>query len=251
MKNALSYLSMKYWGRMTIFWRSACFRLAVILVFSPVVLAGFEQQPLSSIVEAVESTSRNEALSRGFENVAVTVQALDPGLKLPLCDQSLSAFPVQADKVTGNVSVGVRCAGQQPWTIYLRAEVLVQRVIPVLVRPLANRSLVGSEDLKLVHVAADTPLNGVILEIDDIVGMELVRSVEAGSPIKLSQVRLPKVIKRGNLVTLLSGGGGFQVKMQGKAQADAAAGDQLRVTNLSSGQVVEGVANADGTVTVY
>ena len=238
---------------MTNFWRIVCRRLVVIALFCPASLFALaqQQQPLDSIVAAVESASRTEARNRGYDEVAVSVQALDAGTRLPLCDRPLSAFPVQADKVTGSVSFGVRCSGQQPWTIYLRAEVLVQRAIPVLVRPLASRSVVAPEDLKLVHVSADTPLNGIILQIDNIVGMELIRSVEAGSPIKLSQVRLPKVIKRGSVVTLLSGGGGFQVKMQGKAQSDAAAGDHLKATNLSSGQLVEGVANADGTITVY
>ena len=74
---------------------------------------------------------------------------------------------------------------------------------------------------------------------------------KTGSPVRVNQLRRPKVVKRGNLVTLLSGGAGLEVRMQGKAQGDAAVGDHLKVKNLSSGQLVEGIVNSDGTVTVY
>lgn len=49
---------------------------------------------------------------------------------------------------------------------------------------------------------------------------------------------------------LVSGNGGLKVRMQGKALKDAAVGERVKVTNLSSGQKIEGIANADGTVSV-
>ena len=75
-------------------------------------------------------------------------------------------------------------------------------------------------------------------------------SVESGSSIRIDQLRAPKVIKRGQQVTLLTGLNGLEVRIQGKALRDAAAGERVTVTNLSSGKQIEGTAHSDGTVSV-
>ena len=205
----------------------------------------------SSSPTASGDACRREAGHRGYDTVSVTVRSLDRRLNLPQCSQALVSFPVQAQQVLGALSMGVRCGGAQPWTIYVRADVQARRMIPVLTGPLPGRSLITADDIELVPVSADAVLHGVVLEPQQIIGRELTRSLDAGSPLKVSQLRLPKLVRRGNLVTLVSGGAGLEVRMQGKVLGDGAAGDVVKVANLSSGQVVEGVVNPDGSITVY
>ena len=57
-------------------------------------------------------------------------------------------------------------------------------------------------------------------------------------------------VKRGQEVTLLASAGGIQVRMAGRALADGREGARLRVQNLSSQAVVEGVVETDGVVRV-
>lgn len=97
-----------------------------------------------------------------------------------------------------------------------------------------------------IHSAA----KGAIYDPNQIIGMELVRALDAGAQIKISQLRLPKVVLRGQQVTLIASFNGLDVRIQGKALKDAAAGDRVAVTNLSSGKRVEGIAHTDGTVWV-
>ena len=101
-----------------------------------------------------------------------------------------------------------------------------------------------------MDMPVDSVIDGIIFEPGQIVGMELARSLNAGSTLKVSQLRQPKVIKRGQLVTLKAGAGGLEVQIQGKALEDAVEGERVMVSNLSSGKKVEGTANSDGTVTV-
>lgn len=102
----------------------------------------------------------------------------------------------------------------------------------------------------MVDMPVDSVVDGIIFDPAQIVGKELARSLNAGSTFKLSQLRAPKVIKRGQVVTLKAGAGGLEVQIQGKALGDAAEGERVLVSNLSSGRQVEGTANADGSVTV-
>jgi flagella basal body P-ring formation protein FlgA len=51
-------------------------------------------------------------------------------------------------------------------------------------------------------------------------------------------------------VTLTASAGGFEVRAPGRAMSDAAAQQRLRVQNLESLKVVEGVAESEGVVRV-
>jgi flagella basal body P-ring formation protein FlgA len=58
------------------------------------------------------------------------------------------------------------------------------------------------------------------------------------------------LIHRGQDVTLYASAGGFEVRAPGRALSDATPRQRLRVQNLESLKVVEGVAESDGVVRV-
>ena len=58
------------------------------------------------------------------------------------------------------------------------------------------------------------------------------------------------LIHRGQEVTLTASANGFEVRAPGRALADAAAQQRVRVQNLLSLKVVEGVADSEGVVRV-
>jgi flagella basal body P-ring formation protein FlgA len=114
---------------------------------------------------------------------------------------------------------------------------------------LARNSIITRDDL----VMTSQPLgsqNGILYDPEQIVGMELTRQLNAGSPIKANYLRPPKVVKRGQQVVLVAGSGGLNVRMKGKANGDAAVGERVRVTNTSSGQQLEGIVNQDGSISI-
>ena len=207
-------------------------------------------QPLSSITAAVASASKAKAEQAGYSNITVDVRPLDSRLRLPLCNEPLSTFSPAGSDSLGATSVGVRCSGEKSWTIYARTNVSAQKAIPLLARPLPRNTLITKSDIVMTDQPVQASMQGVITDPDQIIGMELTRALNAGSPIKPNQLRAPKIITRGQQVILISGTNGLQVRMQGKALKDAVAGERVKVTNLSSGQQIEGIANTDGTVSV-
>ena len=58
------------------------------------------------------------------------------------------------------------------------------------------------------------------------------------------------LVRRGQIVTLVAGGGPVEIRTTGKALADGAAGERVRVRNERSNRIVEGVVAEDGTVRV-
>jgi flagella basal body P-ring formation protein FlgA len=238
--------------KMTIFWRW-CFLtqlwIAGFYLFIPYASAD-TSQPLDSIIAVAASASEKRALEHGYDNVSVEVRSLDQRLRLHPCQNPLTSFIPQASNVLGSVSVGVECAGNKPWTIYVRTHVSAQQAVPVLARPLARNTVITEADIKMVNQPINSAANGVIFNPLHIIGMELTRQLDAGSTFRVSHLRRPKVIKRGQNVTLVTGLDGLEVRIQGKALRDAASGERISVTNLSSGKQIEGTAHSDGTVSV-
>jgi flagella basal body P-ring formation protein FlgA len=57
-------------------------------------------------------------------------------------------------------------------------------------------------------------------------------------------------VQRGQTVTLVADTGGMSVRMAGRALGDAMVNQRVRVQNLSSGKVVEGIARSEQVVEI-
>ena len=66
----------------------------------------------------------------------------------------------------------------------------------------------------------------------------------------LESLTATNVIHRGQQVTLIAGSEGFQVRMNAIALSDGRISERIRVQNLSSQRVVEGVVRSDSVVEV-
>ena len=206
--------------------------------------------PHGDIVGVVEAAALSAAANEGLDGIEVRVRPLDTRLRPALCDKPLEISRSHAGRVLGAVSYGVRCPSPSPWTLYLRADVSATLELPVLRAPMPRGSIIAENDLEVVLRRIDTPVVDVIVDPKLAIGMELKRPLPAGATVRHGQVAYPRIVERGQTVTLVAGTGGLEVRMQGKAMANGSEGDRLLVTNLSSGRRVEGIILANGDVRI-
>lgn len=204
--------------------------------------------PLEDVVAAATRAATDAAQAQGYSDLEITARPLDSRLRLQACAEPLETFSSPNASVLGPVSVGVRCAQPSAWTLYVRLDVSTRATLPVLTDNLPRGTVISERDLILVERTITNATDAVILDPQQAIGLELVRPASAGSTLRHSQLRPPQLIARGQTVTLIAGSEGLQVTMQGRAMANAAAGDRLLVTNLASGRRVEGIVSADGSV---
>ena len=81
-------------------------------------------------------------------------------------------------------------------------------------------------------------------------GQQLKYPVAMGTVISQQTVKPKKIVRRGEMITLIAVAGSMQVKMNGTALSDASLGQKIRVKNSSSKRVVEGVVDGPGLVRV-
>jgi flagella basal body P-ring formation protein FlgA len=175
---------------------------------------------------------------------------LDPRLRLKQCGEPLDAFPTGTRRFIGATTVGVRCGGPNPWSLYVSARVAVQESVLVAARPLARGETLGTADVRLVERDLSNLHHGYFEKPGQAVGKVLKQRVSEGDVIRPTQLTEPKMVHRGQRVVLTAEAAGLQVRMAGKALADGATGDWIKVQNLSSNRIVEGEVIAAGVVKI-
>jgi flagella basal body P-ring formation protein FlgA len=111
---------------------------------------------------------------------------------------------------------------------FVSAEALVAtRIIP------AN-TIISAEDI----VFRDLNVPGASIVPDTVIGMEARKSIFAGRPIFSSDVRIPAVVERNQIIELVFKSNGLLIKTDGRALDRAGPGDLVRVMNLSSRSIV-------------
>ena len=228
--------------------RPAPFAVAVLAL--PALAATAPPHPHEDILAAVEAAALSDATARGLDELEVRVRPLDRRLRPAQCGEALHIIRPHNARVLGPLSYGVRCAAPTPWTLYLRADVSAALQVPVLRAPLPRGALIAQGDLELITRRITGPVTDLILDPGRAIGRQLKRALAAGAALRYGHVALPRLISRGQTVTLLAGTDGLEVRMRGKAMGNAAAGERLQVTNISSGRRVEGVVLADGSVRI-
>ena len=205
------------------------------------------RQPLDEIRAAAEAFVL-QRLPGDRSDTTATAGRLDPRLRLARCERPLEAFATAGDRLRGNTSVGVQCPGA--WRLYVPVKVETLRTVLALKRPLRRGEVIAAEDLEAVRMDTGRLTRDYYTRPAAVVGHTLKRSAAGGTVLTSALVEEPPVIRRGQRVSLVSGATGIAVRAPGEALADARPGQLVRVRNLSSGKIVEGVAQASGSVKV-
>lgn len=229
-------------------WRYAL--IGALTVATGISQADNSVHSLSDIAGTAAVAMQSRAAAQGYQHIDVQVRPLDGRLGLANCTQALTTLPANTARALGAVSVGVRCSGEESWTLYVRGEVSANQVVPVLNGALRRGDLIGNNDIVFEKRRITQDFGGIITEMEDLVGMEARRNLDSGSPLRFNDLVSPVLVERGQTVNIVSGNGGLRVSMQGKALAKGSVGDRVLVSNLTSGTRVEGVINADGSVII-
>ena len=222
--------------------------LLAILSLATGVLADEAVQPLetitASIRQYIESNFRQP--SEGYE---IQVPPMDSRLRLALCTSPLEVFTPPGARETGHVSVGVRCPGSQPWTIYHRAYVAIFQEVAVLVGAAKAGTVLTANDIRVEKRDVST-LNGQFLSPERAVGRPLKKALPANTVLLPDFLTTIKAVKRGELVTIRNRSSGFEISMPGIAMSDGEVGQRIRVRNEQSGRVIQATVTASGVVDV-
>ena len=183
-------------------------------------------------------------------DTSVRAGMLDGRLKLAACNRPLEAFLRSGTEIGPKTIVGVRCPGDRPWKLYVPVEIVVRRQVWVARETLPRGHLITRDDLKPDIRDVSRMTSGYFADPGALVGQRLRAPVLGGRVLTPNLLEADRVVRRGQAVTLLVETGELTIRMAGRALADGARDERIRVENLNSGRVVEGIVRSAELVEV-
>lgn len=120
--------------------------------------------------------------------------------------------------------------------------------VPVLSRAVARGEVIGRDDFALEPRSAAQARGALALA--DAVGREATRTLVAGTVVRPTDVITPRLVRRGEPVTITVRAGGLAIATGGRALASGGAGDLVRVVSAATNRTLDGVVEGPGAVRV-
>ena len=229
--------------------RYTCYSLLCVLLYTPVVAAA-SYQDHKSIYKAARIFLRDHVALQHGQRPQIKVGKLDSRLKLKKCSTKLRAFMPRGSREIGKTTVGVKCTGKKAWSLHVPVTISVYGKVLVASHQLQKGSVLTAADLKLAKNNLANLTYGYYENPKNGIGMKLKRRVSAGTVLTPAMLKKPRIITRGQKVTIMAQSGSMLVRMKGKALDNGAIGDRIKVINIKSRKKLEGIITLAGEVKV-
>jgi flagella basal body P-ring formation protein FlgA len=178
------------------------------------------------------------------------IQALDSRLKLAPCASGLAIGFNRPDKTTGQTSLDVRCPGPVQWRIHLPVRVSLYDDALVARVPLLRGQRVDPNQVKRRKVEVTQLQHGYFSQPIQLRHMQAARNLKTGAILTTANLQARNLVESGQRITIVLDFNGLSVKTSGMALQSAGMGQPVKVRNLQSQRVVEGIVSGSAEVRV-
>lgn len=194
---------------------------------------------IKSFLEPGETASRKTQLG-----------TIDPRIKLTYCESPLQVeFPVGA-RQTGYSTVSVECHSPKKWKIHVPVHIKQYAKVLVTKQTLPRGHRLQASDFRLEKRDTSRLTNGYYKNTNEISGLILKRGLGQAKILTPSMVETPRIIRRGDTVTISANSGGLAIHVKGKALMDGRIGDKIRIENIRSKKKIQGIVTGPGEVEI-
>lgn len=159
----------------------------------------------------------------------VKVTLFAPSAQLPPCQDPRPFLPRNDQRLYGRVAVGIHCGSQTSQVRYLQAEVDVRVRYLVTARDIHRGESLSAADLNWQDGLLDKLPRYALRSKDEAVGQVAARDLPADTTLQDYQLHRENLVKRGQRVTVVAQGPGFQVSREAQALDNGAMGDEVRL----------------------
>jgi flagella basal body P-ring formation protein FlgA len=175
---------------------------------------------------------------------------IEPHLRFEKCSRPIRPVVASPQHMKDRVMIELRCQDAKPWHIYVPVRIVGTSPVAVAAHAIVAGTVIKAADLKIEeHDLSELPL-GFLDDPGIAVGLTASRPIAGGTYLTNQQLAAAKAVQRGQSVTLLADMGGMSVRMAGRALSDGLMNQRVKVQNLSSGKIVEGIARSEQIVEI-
>ena len=199
------------------------------------------------VIAALARRAAGGRLEVEFDNPQLQV-IVPPGPLPEVAVEDLYYNPNQ-NHFTADAVIGASGPTPQRVSLSGRASLIVE--MPVLTRRINPGEVISRADIGWVEFNANQ-LNGNLAASEaDLVNHTPRRSLAVNTPVYLYEVQSPRLVTRGQMVTMVLRTHNMTLTTQGKAAQDGAAGEVIRVVNTQSNRTIDATVVSANEVTVF
>ena len=166
------------------------------------------------------------------------------------CGRPIRALLASPQHMKDRVMIELRCQDPKPWHIYVPVRIVGTSPVAIAAHAIVAGTVIKAGDLKIEeHDISELPL-GFLDDPSIAIGLTAARPIAGGAFLTNQQLVAAKAVQRGQSVTLLADVGGMSVRMAGRALSDGLMNQRVKVQNMSSGKIVEGIARSEQVVEI-
>lgn len=179
--------------------------------------------------------------------VSITVAQVFPR-GLAAC-AALEPFMPPGARMWGRTTVGVRCVGAKPWTLYVIGRIAINVTYYVAARQInAGEALSAADYLPRDGDLASLPQT-IITDPQQANSAVALMRITQGLPLRSDMLRSASSVVIGQTVKVVAVGPNFTISSEGSVLNNAAPGQMVRV-RTPNGQIISGVVKDASTVEI-
>lgn len=205
-----------------------------------------ESAATPAMLEAIENLVASQAAEQG--SLSLSVGRIAPNARIAECRQ-WQAFLPNNQSLRRRMSIGLRCQAGSNLSLFVPVSIEMQGQYITLAHSIQGGQVIAKKDL--VSTAGDLaslPAD-VITNQADAIGQTARQALSAKQPLRRIHLQQALAIQAGQTVKIISQGAGFSVSNEGRAMANAAEGQMVRV-RLTNNQIMDGIARQGGIVEI-
>ena len=203
-----------------------------------------------AVLGTVAKTAAARLLAPLSAGQRLQIGPIEPDLRLQQCDQAVAGTRAPGLKIPGRVVIELRCAGAHPWHIYVPVRLVGVTAVAVAAHALVAGTVLTSTDIAVERRDVTLLPPGFFNSAGIAVGLTAARPIAGGAILTNEMLLGTPAVRRGQTVTLVADAGGISVRTNGRALMDGFVNQRVKVENLSSGKIIEGIARSDQTVEI-
>ncbi|MBL4763592.1 MAG: flagellar basal body P-ring formation protein FlgA [Gammaproteobacteria bacterium] len=204
----------------------------------------------AQILEAVEEFSKNLTENQTYSRIETTLPRVDSRLRLRYCNTPLEVTSTSKRKKIGRFTLKVTCFDKKRWAIHVPLELKAYESVVVSTRHIPRGQTLTTSNITVEEREVSRLNQGYFSETPLALGSIATRRIPINKVIAPNFIAAPKMVKKGEVVSIQANTSGLSIKATGIALSAGGLGDLIQVKNSKTRRIVEGRVSAVGQVTI-
>ncbi|MGO8858628.1 MAG: flagellar basal body P-ring formation chaperone FlgA [Steroidobacteraceae bacterium] len=226
-----------------------CRRLLLVAWLAATLAHAADLQDISQL-DKLAAAEAQRLLPPATDKQRLVVGPVQPHLQLARCENAIHTARAPGIEVPGRVLIELRCDGHAPWHLYVPAKIAGTSSVVLAAHALVVGTVLTPKDVTVEQRDIVGLPPGYLDDAGIALGLTAARAIAGGAILTNQQLLGAQAVQRGQMVTLVADAGGISVRMAGRALSDGLINQRIKVENLSSGKIVEGIARSPQIVEI-